>query len=127
MKKKQNRIYSDTYGAKYQRKVIENNKQYVSNKKIEIGKCQKCNWFDENCLSCMEFDHIDENDKIVNVTVLMNNNYNTLKKLEVEISKCRLLCANCHLKRTNRQFNRPILEVYAKYQAEIKKIDNDSV
>lgn len=54
------------------------------------GKCQSCGIADHRVL---DFDHIDPMTK----EMLISQSYNKpLRVLEAEISKCRLLCANCH-------------------------------
>lgn len=61
----------------------------------------------ESCLDCgieyspwiMQFDHRPDEQKIANVCKIA---YSTLdiKKLNAEINKCNILCANCHANRT---------------------------
>lgn len=48
----------------------------------------------------MDFDHKDGEVKIASVSWLAIHNTSSFEKLEVEISKCDLVCANCHRKRT---------------------------
>lgn len=47
----------------------------------------------------MDFDHLDANEKLANVSRLVNG----LKPIEIileEIKKCEVVCANCHRQRT---------------------------
>jgi hypothetical protein len=54
------------------------------------GKCQHCGNTDPRVL---DFDHVDPTSK----TLLISQSYHLpLVRLEEEIAKCRLLCANCH-------------------------------
>lgn len=61
------------------------------------------------CVDCgesdpivLEFDHIKE--KYSNIARMANRAL-SLKRIEVEISKCEVVCANCHRRRTARQFH----------------------
>ena len=68
------------------------------------------NFLSQNpCIDCgetdpvvLEFDH--QNDKSANISHLMSRNYplNTLKK---ELAKCEVRCANCHRRKTAKDFN----------------------
>ena len=60
------------------------------------------------CLDCgesdivvLEFDHL--RDKVADVSVLAREGY-SLEKVKKEIDKCEVVCANCHRRRTARQF-----------------------
>ncbi len=57
------------------------------------GKCQKCGT--EN--SPFEFDHIDPVTKVMTISAMWRL---SLKRLEVELEKCQLLCVPCHKKKT---------------------------
>ncbi len=50
----------------------------------------------------MEFDHLDGSLKIEEIST-MNRNGRSWKKIEEEISKCEVVCANCHKERTYRR------------------------
>ena len=47
---------------------------------------------------CMDFDHIT-GEKIESVSVMVSKSY-SLAKVQEEIDKCQLVCANCHRLRT---------------------------
>jgi len=62
------------------------------------------------CINCgesdpivLEFDHRDRNDKIESVSQLIRNS--SWKRIELEIQKCDVLCANCHRRKTAAEFN----------------------
>lgn len=62
------------------------------------------------CVDCgekdpivLEFDHIN-NDKTANVSRLVSEGH-PLEKVKLEISKCEVRCANCHKRKTAKQFN----------------------
>jgi hypothetical protein len=79
-------------------------RNYVDKIKKEIGKCEICEWFDEDNLYCLDFDHINREDKSENISRLVSIGSN-INKIKDEIKKCRLLCANCHRTHTNNQMN----------------------
>jgi 5-methylcytosine-specific restriction endonuclease McrA len=47
----------------------------------------------------MQFDHL--NDKKYPISKLVNSN--NMKKLELELAKCEVVCANCHAERTHQR------------------------
>lgn len=62
------------------------------------------------CVDCglvdpvvMHFDHKDRNDKLATVGQLIRNGV-SWTKVEAEILKCDVRCANCHMRRTAEQF-----------------------
>ena len=57
------------------------------------GKCLDCGTADERLLV---FDHV-RGEKVSNVTTILGKAW---EKLEAELQKCDLVCANCHLIRT---------------------------
>ena len=65
-------------------------------KKIELveykgGKCEKCGY--DKCNSALEFHHLDPTKKDFSPSANMNMAWN---KIQNEIDKCILVCANCH-------------------------------
>jgi hypothetical protein len=63
------------------------------------------------CIDCgekdpivLDFDHRNPEDKNGNIS-RMATNRTTIKKLEREIAKCDVRCANCHRRRTAKQFD----------------------
>jgi hypothetical protein len=63
------------------------------------------------CVDCgeadirvLEFDHIDRENKIMEVTMLVRGAY-SWEAIEKEIKKCKVRCCNCHRRRTAKQFN----------------------
>ena len=65
------------------------NKQYMVSR---MTPCVKCGFFHE---SCMDFHHINPDNKDKGVSELVRNGYATQRIVE-EIDKCVCLCSNCH-------------------------------
>lgn len=60
--------------------------------------CEHCGNSDPRVL---EFDHIDQNTKTADISYLVYRS--PLERIQEEIAKCRVLCANCHRIRTAHQ------------------------
>lgn len=80
---------------KYRKVITDYIKDYLSN-----NPCVDCKESDPIVL---EFDHIDRSTKIKAVSLLRKTA--SLDKVKLEIAKCEVRCANCHRRRTAKQFN----------------------
>lgn len=80
---------------------VQKLKRLVDDIKRQIGKCQAdCNdIFDPEIPSFYEFDHINRQDKVDNISCMVRGNL-PIETIKEEISKCQLLCGYCHLKKT---------------------------
>ena len=65
----------------------------------------------KNCLDCgendpivLEFDHREPSDKFKPISRLLSGHYSWESVLK-EIQKCEVRCANCHRRKTYKQFN----------------------
>ncbi len=64
---------------------------------------------DKPCTDCgvkfppfvMDFDHTDKENKLASISWLAFHDTSNFKKIEDEIAKCDLVCANCHRIRTH--------------------------
>ena len=56
--------------------------------------CSKCN---ESSPACLDFHHVNKNEKIMEVCKMVSLSYSKQKILQ-EIDKCIVLCSNCHRK-----------------------------
>lgn len=75
----------------FMKQIYENKKNEVSQIKKTL-RCAKCG---EGREYCLDFHHIDPNEKEDTIARMTSNNY----KLDVvlsEIKKCIVLCSNCH-------------------------------
>jgi len=68
---------------------------------IEYLRQHPCVDCGEDDVVVLEFDH--KRDKIETVSTLSREGY-SLDKLKAEIAKCDVVCANCHRRRTAKQF-----------------------
>lgn len=115
MKRVRNKIKQ----AEYAKKHYEANKDKVKQAaklKNELARKRNSDFIKEyletrHCIDCgekdiivLEFDHKDSSDKINNVCLMVKRavSLDTLKK---EIDKCEIRCANCHRRKTAKQFN----------------------
>ncbi len=69
------------------------NKENLTNLKESIS-CSACGEYHPAC--CMDYHHLDPNIKEKGVSKMIQGN--SWKKIQEEISKCVLVCANCHRK-----------------------------
>ena len=67
--------------------------EHINNIKIEKG-CGHCG-YDENPIA-LDFHHLDKLLKEKNVSSYWRTSWAQFKKIEHEIKKCEVLCANCH-------------------------------
>ena len=66
---------------------------------LRTHPCVEC---EESDPVVLEFDHIDREDKDTNICQAIWANW-AMKRLNAEIAKCQVLCANCHRRRTAQQ------------------------
>jgi transposase len=86
----------DKKNARQKRSVIHVAKyrQKTRLKAIDLlgGKCEICEY--NKCSQALEFHHKEPSTKLFGLTA--TNMGQSWKKIETEVLKCRLLCANCH-------------------------------
>ena len=83
--------------------VIAKNRQLVIDY-LKINPCIDCGNDD---VEVLQFDHRNPADKIDNVNAMISHPTSRLLK---EINKCDVRCANCHTKKTRRQFGQWLYE-----------------
>lgn len=101
------RIYDRQFHAN---RTPEQIRRKVELQKIRIQENRKRVWYyllEHPCENCpesdpvvLEFDHIDQKTKVAAVAEMMCLKW---EKIEQEIAKCRVLCANCHRRHTAKQ------------------------
>lgn len=70
---------------------IERNRKWLAEYKATC-KCCEC---PESRVACLDFHHVDPATKVMNVCEMVNNRY-SIQRIQEEIAKCIVLCANCH-------------------------------
>ncbi len=73
------------------KRPLSNNEKYIRQYKINNNICTKCKnklkWYQ------LQFNHIDPSQKTFQVSRPSNR---TLDEVKLEITKCEILCGNCH-------------------------------
>ena len=99
------------------RNYARNKAKAQSNRRwlYEYLQTKQCEW--EGCNikdpDMLVFDHLDPQTKQHNISQMVQQTY-SLRAIEEEIEKCRVLCANHHHKHTIQQFG------YKKWRAEME-------
>lgn len=70
---------------------------------LEYMADKKCVICGESDMRVFEFDHIDPSKKKFNISQGIHKGFN-MKAIMLELTKCRILCANCHKRHTAQQF-----------------------
>ena len=71
--------------------------EYVSAR----GGCCECG---ESDFRCIHFNHLDPATKQYNISNMISGGY-SIAKIQQELDKCNILCANCHSKHTAQQYS----------------------
>lgn len=93
------KLNKETYKAKakqYKKTLLDKKKEY-----LQSHPCVNCGESDHVVL---HFDHVNPNDKVSEISTMIRNG-TAWKNILNEIEKCQVLCANCHMRRTAKQFN----------------------
>ncbi len=77
------------------RDTTSERRKYLNQKKIDVGKCMRCAFWDPEHLYLFDFDHRDPGEKKERVSQLWKH-----EVIDAEIAKCDLLCAKCHRLKT---------------------------
>ena len=106
----------ECFKSHWKTRYYENHEHYRNNHSESRNKLREQNarkvfeyLGNHPCLICgesdpivLEFDHRVRSDKIESVSMLVRNS--SWKRIESEIQKCDVLCANCHRRKTAAQF-----------------------
>lgn len=83
---------------KAQNKRIDKCRQYIK-LLLESTPCMDCGIKD---MIVLQFDHRDPKEKALDISDAISRG--RLSKLQKEVEKCDVVCANCHIKRTAKSF-----------------------
>lgn len=92
MPKKDNRTYADR--AEYLKRAVAERRRRLKAMAIEYGggECQLCGY--KKCLRALSFHHLDPAQKDFGLSA--RGLTRSWEKMQPEIDKCILVCANCH-------------------------------
>ncbi len=82
--------------ASQRKKIRERNKRFI----IQFLSDKPCETCKENDIRVLEFAHKDPSTKRFNVSDAATRLSYSIRSIEDEIAKCRILCANCHRRET---------------------------
>lgn len=95
-----NRYYANhSHYRKHHTKLTVEKRFEKAKKVLEYLRAHPCVDCGEKDPIVLEFDHRDGTEKVESVTQLVTNNCGW-QKIEDEIAKCDVRCANCHRRRT---------------------------
>jgi transposase-like protein len=95
------RAYDRSYYQRHKikRQAVATERKYKLYEHLQRIKTQaRCKYCGENHPAVLQFHHRDPREKEFDVSSFVYHQKGGLKKLEAEIAKCDVLCANCHLK-----------------------------
>jgi len=86
--------------ASDQRKLRREKTRFMYSKILDTLTCQEC---DEDHNATLDFHHLDPKTKDFTISDMKSKDYSPAKMVE-EMSKCAVLCSNCHRKTHSRFF-----------------------
>lgn len=87
-----------TNNNNYEQQKLRGLKRKIDAINQRNGKCEICG-YNKN-IAVLEFHHINPNEKLFQLDMRHFSNTN-LESLQLELNKCKLLCANCHREEHN--------------------------
>jgi hypothetical protein len=104
------------FKANWEKRYYENHKHYRDSHNVSRNKIRERNarrvfeyLTNHSCVNCgesdpivLEFDHRNRNEKVENISNLIT--HSSWKRVECEIQKCDVLCANCHRRKSAAEF-----------------------
>ena len=98
--KNKQKEYQQKHHQRTKKKKRKQQNQLKDKRKIFIleemqkrgNKCAKCGFSD---IRALDWHHLDPNDKVNSISEMIRNRV-SMDKLQAELDKCELVCANCH-------------------------------
>lgn len=78
-------------------------RQEIQNRLLDYLSNHACVDCGENDAVVLDFDHVDEAKKTASISDMLKNR-RSWSRIELELNKCMVRCANCHRRRTAKQF-----------------------
>jgi hypothetical protein len=107
--KKDEQKYQKYYHKKWYLKNKESRKQQIFQRRHKIViwfkqekkkfKCERC---PESHIACLDFHHKNPRGTDFTISQLVNRGW-SIERIKLEISKCIVLCANCHRKEHHKE------------------------
>lgn len=100
-------VHYKKYGDQYRARAKIRRQRFKAQfraKMLDYLSDKSCLFCGESDIRVLEFDHIDPSQKLFSISRAIRDGYSWQQTID-EIKKCRILCANCHKKRTAKQFN----------------------
>lgn len=94
-------------------KELQNKRARDSNKRARQKKREFVYGYllSTQCVACgesdpvvLQFDHLDPKTKVERISKMVFSTKYKLEDIKIEISKCQILCANCHARKTAEDF-----------------------
>jgi 5-methylcytosine-specific restriction endonuclease McrA len=90
--RRETRTYQDR--KEYLIKAVSKRRKVIREKAVTYlgGKCSRCGY--NRCLEALEFHHLDPNQK--DFSISERGHSRSWERVQKELDKCVILCANCH-------------------------------
>lgn len=105
---------------KKQQERVKRNRNRLQDIIIEIKKTNKCAICEEQNPMVLDFDHFENKTESVSEMIRIGVKPDTIKN---EISKCRILCSNCHRIKTHLENNSYIFQKFETDERFTEKIE----
>jgi len=94
------REYNKRWYQRHRKRLLEKSKQHDEELRRWLRRYKsklRCTMCGENHPACLQFHHRDREEKSFTISQGIGSRRNiSFRKLEKEISKCDILCGNCH-------------------------------
>nr|QBK85858.1 MAG: hypothetical protein LCMAC101_04530 [Marseillevirus LCMAC101] len=99
----QNIARNDDKRNVYNRELRKKRRVYIDKIKENVGSCQMCGYKYDGKPYVFDFDHIHKDNKVKGIAWHIGHG-SSIKRIHEELARCVMLCRNCHVVRTSKQF-----------------------